>query len=866
MMAQYHAVKAAHLDCLLFYRMGDFYEMFFDDAVTAARTLDLTLTKRGKTQGDDIPMCGVPFHAAESYTARLIRAGHKVAICEQIETPEEAKKRGGSKALVQRDVIRIITPGTLIEDTLLDARSNNYLVAVANAGGEIGLAVADVSTGEFTLQRAAPAQAMQVIERLNPGEIIYPDNLTQFSFPENIAALATKKPAGMFDSSEGTYRLNNLYTAAEQENFAVFSRAENAAAGALIAYIGETQKGQMPYLAVPERVDMGGTMEIDPSTLRSLELIRTQSGECHGSLIDTIDLTRTGAGARLLQSRLLSPLRDVAAINARLDEIETCIHHFDVTRSIVAVLKSVPDMERALARLSLKRGGPRDLAALRDALGLAAELRAHLIEKNLHQTALSSCIDGLHLSEDTESYRSRLESALENAPPFLSREGGFIRDGFCPNIDHLRALRGQSQRHIAALQAKYIADTGIETLKITHNNILGFYIEVPARRADALMVKSGDKENPFIHRQTMSNGVRFTTPELSTLEREISSAAEKVLAIEEGYFNEFLTRAIALADDINTIARALANLDVICAMASLAVDRNYTKPTLSNDNIFDIQGGRHPVVEYALAAIHKDFVPNACTLSGTEKLWLLTGPNMAGKSTFLRQNALIAIMAQAGFYVPAKTAHIGIIDKIFSRVGASDDLARGHSTFMMEMVETAAILKNATDHSLVILDEVGRGTSTFDGLSIAWATLEYLHNNLQCRGLFATHYHELTHLRSALPALACYTMDIKEWQGDVIFLHAVKAGTADRSYGIHVAKLAGVPDKVLVRAEQVLDLLETQREKQTPMGDLPLFQSPPPKPKTSAVEDALKKLAPDSLSPREALDALYSLHSLITKD
>ncbi len=865
MMAQYHMVKAVHPDCLLFYRMGDFYEMFFDDAVVASRILDLTLTKRGKNQGDDIPMCGVPFHAAETYTARLIRAGHKVAICEQIETPEEAKKRGGSKALVQRDVTRIITAGTLIEDTLLDARSNNYLVAVSDVGGDIGLAVADVSTGEFTLQRMAPEQAAQAIERLNPGEVIYPDSLTSFNMPDTMAAITTRRPAGMFDSGDGKFKLDSLYTSDEQQEFAHFSRAENAAAGALISYITETQKGQMPYLSVPRRVKSDDTMEIDPSTLRSLELIRTQSGERHGSLIDTIDMTRTGAGARLLQSRLMAPLRDVDAINHRLDEIDTCIRHFDVTRTLSAGLKSVPDMERALARLSLKRGGPRDLAALRDALGSAAQMRTHLIEKGLSDSALRPCIDDLRLTDDMEFYRTRLESALDQSPPFLAREGGFIRDGFCPNIDRLRALKSESQRHIAALQARYVQDTGIDTLKITHNNILGYYVEVPARRADALMVKSGDKENPFIHRQTMSNGVRFTTPDLSNLERDIASAAEKALAIEEGYFNEFLTRAINLADEINRVARAMAGLDVACAMAALAVDRNYTKPVLSNDDAFQIKGGRHPVVEYALGTAHKDFVPNSCTLNGAEKLWLLTGPNMAGKSTFLRQNALIAIMAQAGFYVPAHEARIGIVDKIFSRVGASDDLARGHSTFMMEMVETAAILKNATNRSLVILDEVGRGTSTFDGLSIAWATLEYLHNQLQCRGLFATHYHELTNLRTSLRSLACYTMDVKEWQDDVIFLHAVKAGTADRSYGIHVAKLAGVPEDVLARAAQVLETLERQKNTRPIGEELPLFQPALKKSKSSPLEEAIKKVNPDSLTPREALETLYSLHSLASK-
>ncbi len=449
----------------------------------------------------------------------------------------------------------------------------------------------------------------------------------------------------------------------------------------------------------------------------------------------------------------------------------------------------------------------------------------------------------------------------------MARDGGFIASGFCPNLDRLRGLRSETQQHIAALQTKYANDTGIDTLKITHNNILGFFIEVPARRADALMVKKGDADNPFIHRQTMSNGVRFTTPELSNLEREIAISAEKAQAIEDSYFNEFCERALVLADDISRIAGGLAAIDVATSMATLAVDKNYKRPLIDDSNAFDIQGGRHPVVEYALAQKHIQFAPNNCNFSTSEKLWLLTGPNMAGKSTFLRQNALIAIMAQAGFYVPAKSAHIGVVDKVFSRVGASDDLARGHSTFMIEMVETAAILQNATSKSLVILDEIGRGTATFDGLSIAWATLEHLHNVTGCRGLFATHYHELTNLKSQLSHLACYTMDVKEFKGDIIFLHTVKSGTADKSYGIHVAKLAGLPDSVIARAENVLHLLEDSKTRggAGAVASLPLFSAPsaPQKPKTSAVEERLATINPDTLTPREALDLLYSLTRLL---
>lgn len=864
MMAQYHAVKAAHPDCLLFYRMGDFYEMFFDDAVVGAKILDLTLTKRGKTQGDDIPMCGVPFHASEGYIARLIRAGHKVAICEQIETPEQAKQRGGAKALVRREVIRIITAGTLIEDHLLDSKSNNYLAAMVDINGQTGLAFADVSTGEFLLQNLPQSEASAALQRLAPSEIICKEKT---SLAYDLDGITSIQPARFFDTATGIQKLSALFDIPEDDLSQKFSRAEMAAANALLHYIDETQKGQIPYLSAPQRIESYKTVDFDPSTFRSLELVKTQSGDRHGSLIDLLDIAQTGAGSRMLQSRLLAPLRDVPEIVHRHDEIATLIHHIDLTRTIRATLKSVPDMERALARLSLQRGGPRDLAALRDGLHYAALIRAALIERGLMSTALQRCAGLLALTDDQSAFKDRLQSGLAESLPLLSRDGGFIASGFCPQLDRLRSLKQETQHHIAGLQTRYATMTGVETLKITHNNILGFFIEVPARRADALMIKTGDTDNPFIHRQTMSNGVRFTTPELSDLERDIAVSAEKAQAIEDDYFREFAERALALADDISRVARGLASIDVATSMATLAVDQTYTRPTIDDSLAFDIQGGRHPVVEKALAREHNRFSPNTCTLAEQEKLWLLTGPNMAGKSTFLRQNALIAIMAQAGFYVPATSAHIGVVDKVFSRVGASDDLARGHSTFMIEMVETAAILKNATSRSLVILDEIGRGTATFDGLSIAWATLEHLHNTIGCRGLFATHYHELTQLKSQLPHLACYTMDVKDWKGDIIFLHTVKAGTADRSYGIHVAKLAGIPSGVISRAEDVLRLLEDSKTRggAGAVASLPLFAAPmpAPKPKTSAVEDRLASISPDSLTPRESLDLIYELKALL---
>ena len=863
MMTQYMAVKNAHPDCLLFYRMGDFYEMFFDDAVAASKILDLTLTKRGKTEGTDIPMCGVPFHAAEAYIARLIRAGRRVAICDQIETPEQAKQRGGYKALVTREVTRIITAGTLIEDNLLDSKSNNYLAAFVEVNGQAGLAFADVSTGQFLLQSLNKADAKSALQRLNPSEIIC-EKKTDFS--DDLNDISSIQPKEFFDSATGIIKLENIFGISEDDLAKQFSRAEIAAAAALLNYVDETQKGKIPYLSAPQRIENFKTVDFDPSTFRSLELIKTQTGERQGSLIDLLDICGTGAGSRMLQSRLLSPLRDTTEISRRHDEIETLISHFDVAKTIRATLKLVPDMERALARLSLNRAGPRDLAALRDGLHFAELIRAGLIEKGLMSSALLNCANQLQLTPEQNNFKDKLVSALSESLPLLARDGGFITVGFCPNLDKIRGLKSETHQHIAALQANYTKLTGIDSLKITHNNILGFFIEVPVRRADALMVKSGNNDNPFIHRQTMSTAVRFTTPDLSNLERDIALSAEKAQGIEDTYYNEFRDNALSLADDIARVARGLAMMDVATSMATLAIDKSYVRPVVDDSAAFEIQGGRHPVVEQALAKSHKSFAPNGCNLSDKEKLWLLTGPNMAGKSTFLRQNALIAIMAQAGFYVPAKSVHIGVVDKVFSRVGASDDLARGHSTFMIEMVETASILQNATEKSLVILDEIGRGTATFDGLSIAWATLEHLHNIIDCRSLFATHYHELTNLKSQLGRLACYTMDVKDWKDDIIFLHTVKAGTADKSYGIHVAKLAGIPYSVISRATDVLRLLEENKQRggSGAATSLPLFSAPssPPKPRISTVETRLADIKPDSLTPREALDLIYTLKSL----
>lgn len=884
MMAQYLEIKARHPGSLLFYRMGDFYELFFDDAVQAAASLDITLTKRGLHQGEDIPMCGVPVHSHEQYLSRLIRNGFRVAICEQQEDPAEAKKRG-SKSVVRRDVVRVVTPGTITEDGLLDARSNNYLAAMAEAGGEVGLAWLDLSTGELTLSPSDRAGLSSLLARLSPGELLVPERMANQDGLEPLweewRSRLTIQPNARFDSENGRKRLLTLYNVGTLDAFGSFTRAEVAAAGALVDYVELTQKGRLPRLDTPRRQPAGQVMEIDPATRRNLELVRTLTGDRKGSLLAAIDRTVTGAGARLLSARLSAPLTDPARIDGRLDMVAYLAGENALRLDMREDLRRTPDVERSLSRLTLERGSPRDLAAVRDALDRAIALRGRLayggggIVAPLPQ-GISRIVDGLAGGKggDHEALIALLSRALGPDLPVLARDGGFVAAGYSAALDELRALRDDSRRHIANLQAQYVEATGITSLKIRHNNVLGYYIEVTALHADKLL--SDKHRADFIHRQTMAGAVRFTTVALSELERKVAEAGDRALALELEIFSQLVDAVIDHADAIAFTARALATLDLTAALADLAVEGGWCRPEMASDLSFDVRGGRHPVVEQALAASGGGpFVANDCDLSPGQRLWLLTGPNMAGKSTFLRQNALIAVLAQMGSFVPAQSARIGAVDKLFSRVGAADDLARGRSTFMVEMVETAIILNQATHRSLVILDEIGRGTATFDGLSIAWACVEHLHELARCRGLFATHYHELTALSAKLPDLSCHTMRIKEWKGDVIFLHEVAAGAADRSYGIHVARLAGLPPTVISRAEQVLHILEKGDQASAAArlaDDLPLFAAMAARPalrqtiaepEPSVIETELRSINPDDLTPKQALEALYRLRGMM---
>ena len=863
MMAQYLEIKQAHPDCLLFYRMGDFYELFFDDAVKASSALDITLTKRGAHDGKDIPMCGVPVHAADAYLPRLIRKGFRVAVCEQMEDPAAARKRG-PKSVVMRGVARVITPGTLTEDTLLDARENNYLAALAEAGDAYGLAWVEVSTGEFLTEGVTGGSLNVALERVAPGELLVPERLLRrdslVDLFENWRDKLTPQPDSRFDSENAAARLQKHYGVASLDGFGNFTRAEVSAAGAIIDYVALTQVGQLPRLERLSQVAARSVMEIDAATRRNLELSRTLSGERSGSLLSVIDHTVTGAGARLLSRRLAAPLTDVDQICNRLDAVQFFFDDKERCEDVRRYLRGSPDLERALSRLTVGRGGPRDLASVRDALSLAAELKASLanakqgLPRNLSEAHMNLGDHGILVE--------KLARALAAELPLLARDGGLIAPGYSAELDEVRQLRDDSRRLITNLEARYRDETGIQPLKIRHNNVLGYYMELPAAHAPKLT------EN-FIHRQTLASVMRYSTLELSNLARDISEAADHALAIEAKLFDGLVDDLIGCADAVADSARAMALLDLTTALANLAVSRQFCRPVIDDSTAFTISGGRHAVVEsFLMERSRETFVANDCELGSEERLWLVTGPNMAGKSTFLRQNALIAILGQMGSYVPAKNAHIGVVDRLFSRVGAADDLARGRSTFMVEMVETAAILNQAGIRSLVILDEIGRGTATFDGLSIAWASVEHLHEVNKCRALFATHYHELTALTARLDTLRPHTMRVKEWQGDVVFLHEVTPGDADCSYGVHVARLAGLPASVVGRAEEILATLEAGEQSGAVArlaDDLPLFRSVPEAQLAmppSAVEAALADINPDELTPRTALELIYRLKGL----
>jgi DNA mismatch repair protein MutS len=869
MMAQYLEIKAQNPGALLFYRMGDFYEMFFDDALAAAEALDIALTKRGFHRGEPISMCGVPYHAAEGYLLTLIRKGFRVAIAEQMEDPAEAKKRG-YKSIVRRDVVRLVTPGTLTEDSLLEARRHNYLCAFAEVRDESALAWVDISTGELRVMTCPEVRLGPELARLAPREVLVSD-LRERDLAEIVTesgAAITAMSRGSFDSTSGEKRLCALWGVGSLDAFGAFTRAEIAAIGALVEYLDLTQRGKLPLLRTPLRENAHGAMQIDAATRRNLEITQALSGGREGSLLSAVDRTATAAGARLLERRLSGPSRDLSVIHQRLESVRYLLDQSSLREDLRADLRRVPDIDRALSRLALDRGGPRDLAAIRAGLSQAEAISARLSDvPPLLSEAAQALLGHKELID-------LLNKALIAEPTLMARDGGYISEGYDADLDETRRLRDEGRSVIAQMQADYIALAGVQSLKIKHNNVLGYFIETTTNHAEKMF--AAPLSETFIHRQTTANQVRFTTVPLNEIETKILNAGNHALEIEKHHYELLRAAILQTSGPIGMAARGLAEIDLNAGFADLAASDSWSEPRVDNTHAFVITAGRHPVVERALRRqAGATFVANDCALTNeqTPAIWLLTGPNMAGKSTFLRQNALIALLAQTGSFVPASAAHIGLVSQLFSRVGASDDLARGRSTFMVEMVETAAILNQADDKALVILDEIGRGTATYDGLSIAWAVMEHLHETNRCRALFATHYHEMTALSAKLAGVENATVTVKEWDGDVIFLHEVKKGAADRSYGVQVARLAGLPTSVIERAKVVLEALESgEREggskQKALIDDLPLFRAmpaPAPKPiaKGSEVEATLKGILPDELTPMQALRLVYDLKEML---
>ncbi len=848
MMAQYRRLKDEAGDALLFYRMGDFFELFFDDAKTASACLDIALTKRGENAGEPIPMCGVPAHSAESYLARLIKAGHRVAIAEQTESPAEARKARGSKALVERAIIRLVTPGTLTEETLLESGAANWLAAIGRAGEDWAIAAADISTGRFELIACGPGELSSELARLSPAETVA---------EAPIPGVRTREGQGGFDSIAGERALKQRFGLATLDGIGAPTRSELAAAGGLLAYLDSTQKGAGVLLDAPRRVARAEHMQIDSATRESLELTRCAQGAVQGSLLGEIDRCVSAGGRRLLAGDISAPLTGKLEIERRLALVQWFNDDQLRRERTRAALKALPDIARALARLTAGRGGPRDLAQLRDGLAGAQVLKADLQAEAGRPAVLDQLLPRLG---GHGALLGRLVEALVESPPLDSAKGGYIAQGFDEALDSLRATSADGRRAIAALESRYRESTQIPSLKIRHNAVLGYHVEVASKYADKLMAEGSG----FTHRQTLAGVVRFNSPELHEEAARVVEAGARALELEAKHLDELTTVAVAQSAAILATAEALARLDVGAANAERAAEGGWTIPHLTEEACLEIEAGRHPVVESALTASGERFVSNDLSLGRDDRLWLITGPNMGGKSTFLRQAALIAVLAQSGSFVPAARAKVGLVDRLFSRVGASDNLARGRSTFMVEMVETAAILAQATSQSLVILDEIGRGTSTYDGLAIAWAVVEAMHDQAKCRTLFATHYHELTRLSGRLDALSLHHVRAREWKGDLVLLHEVADGAADRSYGIAVAKLAGLPPAVVARAKAVLAKLEAGRDATggiaAGLDDLPLFAAGAEAQQSAdPLGEAVEAIDPDSLTPREALEALYRL-------
>lgn len=855
MMEQYFGLKEKHQDCLLLYRMGDFYELFCDDAIKAASILDITLTKRGKDDsGEGIPMCGVPVHAYEAYLIKLISSGLKIAVCEQMESPEDAKKRG-HKGPLNRDVVRIITPGTITEETLLNKRQNNFIVSLSVPFKDsITAAYIDISTQEFFVESLSLNNMQNMIDRLCPSELLLPDVLLENSaYPflyNQYRSILNPVPKARFNTKANTQKLCEQYNVKVLDAFGLSEFAVQAA-GILIDYIATTQKKVLDYFPRPTLINTDKFLQLDPSTRRSLEIVRTQHGATKGSLLSHMDMTKTAAGGRLLYQRLLNPLQCIKTLNHRYDQIDFFLRNADIKPPLEKALKETPDLERCLGRLSLGRAFPRDLSAVRESLR-QSQNAINLLKDDAPFQALPK------IHAKLPGLKNILEDAIEESAPVYIEDGHFIKAGYSAELDKVRYTARNAQQLMKGLEEQYVKETEIQNLRIRYNKLIGYYIEVTPSHLSKV-------PDYFQQKQKISTATRFTTDKLLILESEITQASHKIIKLETELFHELCTKTLENYHDLLELSQEISVVDVSLSLAALCEKYTYVRPdVIEGSSIFDIQKARHPVVE---ATLKEKFHPNDCTHNQDTSFLLLTGPNMAGKSTYLRQNALVVLMAQVGCFVPAEKARFGVVDRLFSRVGASDDITQGQSTFMVEMIETATILQQATAKSFVILDEIGRGTATYDGVSIAWAVTEYLHLK-KCRTIFATHYHELNDLEDQLKGLTCLTMKIKEWEDKIIFLHEVAHGAANQSFGIHVAKLAGLPTPVLARAEEILlkfQAEEVTKPKIMATQKTALFQETKVVSKPSAVEQLLKEQNLDRLSPKQALDVLYAMFEKMGK-
>ena len=862
-MKQFHLFKQKYPDAVLFFRMGDFYETFYEDAHTCSRVLGLTLTSRNKNSDNPIPLAGLPYHAVDGYLKKMLQAGYKVAVCEQIEDPRQAK------GVVKRDVVRVVTPGTLTDDMLLTAREDNFLAAVSLGRKAAALAWVDISTGHFFVQSLPESALLEELLRLSPREVLLAECRGELfeaeqkklaaSIRQLTGAVISERPGWYFDPYTAREKLLKHFATQTLEGFGIDDAFEGVrAAGAILEYLDETQKTALDHITSIRRVQPSRFLQIDPTSLRSLEVLRTMRSESgKGTLLDTIDQTLTACGSRLLRAWVCMPLRDVAAIEYRQDAIAELVADDALLARLRGHFKHIADLERIVARISTRRATPKDLVALGATLRTIPALR-----QTLAPCAAAMLKDLAGRCDSMDELADLLDSAVEPEPPSHLRDGGVIRTGFDEGLDTLRALSKDGQSWLADYQRRQIERTGIDKLRVGFNKVFGYYIELSHAHADKVPAD-------FVRKQTVKNAERYITDELKQYEEQALGAAERSVVLEQDLFEQVRADCARYTARLQALAEAIAACDCLAALAHLARQNRYIRPVITDGKDLVIRDGKHPVLAQMLGA---EFVPNDVTLSADNKdIALITGPNMAGKSTYIRQVALLVLLAQTGSFIPAKEARIGVADRIFTRVGASDELARGQSTFMVEMTETANILNNATDRSLVILDEVGRGTSTYDGLSLAWAVTEYLANTLTCRTLFATHYHELTELAQLLANVKNLNVAVREWAGQVVFLHKIIPGGTDKSYGIHVAKLAGIPAAIIARSSEILNDLENTFAKEaagdrlarhkTAACDELLFVE-----RHKSVLDKLKHLDVNRLTPIEAINLLNEIRTEINAE